>query len=72
MIKKKEAGPEITSPTLLEFNKSIKMVCASCPNSMWFGSEKEQKCFCRIMHELTWSADENNVMTHCDGIFLGE
>jgi hypothetical protein len=39
---------------------------------MWFGSEKEQKCFCRIMHALTWSADENNVMTYFDGIFLGE
>ena len=72
MIETKEAGPEITSPTLLALNKSIKTVCASCPTSMWFGSEKEQKCFCRIMHALTWSADEKNEMTHCDGVFWGE
>jgi len=38
---------------------------------MWFGSEKVTKCFCRVMHALTWSGDGKDVVTHCDGIFLG-
>ena len=61
---------ELTSLTLLALNKTIHTVCASCPNSMWFGSVKNQKCFCRIMHAVTWSAEEPNAITHCDGQFL--
>jgi hypothetical protein len=37
---------------------------------MWFGSAKEQKCFCRIMHAVTWSGEEQNKITHCDGFFF--
>lgn len=61
---------EITSLSLLSLNKTIKTACASCPNSMWFGSEKDQKCFCRIMHVVTWSDEVPNIITHCDGQFL--
>jgi len=64
-------SPQSSSPTLLTLNKSVPTVCARCSNSMWFGSEKVTKCFCRVMHALTWSGDGKDVVTHCDGIFLG-
>jgi hypothetical protein len=29
------------------------------------------KCYCRIMHLISWSAKESNLITMCDGNFLG-
>ena len=64
-----ETGPAITSPSLLALKKYVDTVCAHCPNSMWFGSEKEIKCFCRVMHVVTWSDNEKNMISFCDGLF---
>ena len=64
------------SPTLdaLEENRRPKAstVCEHCPNSVWFASPAEVKCYCRVMFLVTWSSKEPNQITHCDGEFLGQ
>ena len=47
-------------------------VCERCPNSVWFSSPKEVKCYCRVMFLVTWSTKEPNQLTGCDGMFLGQ
>lgn len=47
-------------------------VCEHCPNSVWFASPAEVKCYCRVMFLVTWSSTEPNQITHCDGEFLGQ
>lgn len=47
-------------------------VCEHCPNSVWFSSPAEVKCYCRVMFLVTWSTKEPNQITKCDGIFVGE
>lgn len=64
------------SPTLAELDESrrpkAKTVCEDCPNSVWFTSPAEVKCYCRVMFLVTWSSKEQNQITACDGIFLGQ
>ena len=64
------------SPTLAELDESrrpkAKTVCEDCPNSVWFSSPAEVKCYCRVMFLVTWSNKEPNQITGCDGIFLGQ
>jgi hypothetical protein len=64
------------SPTLAELDESrrpkAKTVCEDCPNSVWFASPAEVKCYCRVMFLITWSSKEPNQITGCDGIFLGQ
>lgn len=64
------------SPTLdaLDKNRRPKAstVCEHCPNSVWFASPRELKCYCRVMFLVTWSSREPNQITHCDGEFLGQ
>ncbi len=71
-----EAPQGPTSPTLdaLEEHRrpSQKTVCESCPNSVWFSSPTEVKCYCRVMYLVTWSNKEPNVITGCDGMFVGQ
>jgi hypothetical protein len=70
---KEEFLPE-QSPTLsaldLARRPKVKTACETCPNSMWFSSPEEVKCYCRIMHLISWSAKEANLITMCDGQFL--
>lgn len=47
-------------------------VCERCPNSVWFSSPKEVKCYCRVMFLVSWSTKEPNQITGCDGMFLGQ
>lgn len=64
------------SPTLAALGKSRRpspeVVCGTCPNSVWFASPKEVKCYCRVMFLVTWSNQEPNPITHCDGALLGQ
>ena len=64
------------SPTLeaLDINRrpALKTVCETCPNSMWFSSPLEVKCYCRVMYLVTWSTQDPNVITNCDGTFIGQ
>ena len=67
---------EPASPTLAALDESrrpkAKTVCEDCPNSVWFSSPAEVKCYCRVMFLVTWSNKEPNQLTACDGIFLGQ
>ena len=47
-------------------------VCEACPNSVWFASPVEVKCYCRVMYLVTWSSKEAQRITACDGVFLGQ
>ena len=46
-------------------------VCESCPNSVWFASAVELKCYCRVMYLVTWSSKEPQQISACDGMFMG-
>lgn len=51
---------------------SVRTVCMTCPNSVWFTSPEEVKCYCRVMFLITWSSKKPQVITGCDGVFLGQ
>lgn len=65
-----ELAPYI-SPTLASISAKERpdpsTVCEVCPASVWFTSPAGLKCFCRVMHLVTWSKEEPNDLTHCDG-----
>jgi hypothetical protein len=67
---------EEASPTLAGLDASrrpqAKTACETCPNSVWFASPKELKCYCRVMFLVTWSTREPNPITLCDGIYIGQ
>ena len=62
------------SPTLAALDKSRRpspeVVCGTCPNSVWFASPNEVKCYCRVMFLVTWSTSEPNQITNCDGVVM--
>src|SRR5574337_577304 len=64
------------SPTLAALDASRRpkasTVCEECPNSVWFASPAEVKCYCRVMFLVSWSSKAPNQITHCDGTFLGQ
>ena len=72
-----ETPPETTgNPTLDALDESrrpkARTVCEHCPNSVWFASPEEVKCYCRDMFLVTWSSKDQNQITNCDGEFLGQ
>lgn len=64
----------VQSPTLSALEKArqpkITTACETCPNAMWFSSPEEVKCYCRVMHMISWSGKDSNLITMCDGKFL--
>ena len=72
-MKQEEAHSE-QSPTLSALEAArqpkVKTACETCPNSMWFSSPEEVKCYPRIMHMISWSGKDSNLITMCDGQFL--
>lgn len=69
-----EITTEIGSPTLRGLPESRRpkheTACAVCPNSVWFASTAEVKCYCRVMFLVTWSTKEPNEIKACDGMFV--
>jgi len=67
--------PSAASPTLAALEASRhpqqKTACETCPNSVWFSSPEEVKCYCRVMYLVAWSSQAPNQITHCDGQYLG-
>lgn len=63
--------PPYVSPTLQRLDKKFRpkdsTVCEACPASVWFASTEGVKCYCRTMHLVTWSNEEPNTLTACDG-----
>ena len=46
-------------------------ICAVCPHSLWFASAEHLRCYCRLMHVVTWkSEDESSPIAACDGILV--
>ena len=66
---KQEKSPTLTALDAARRPK-IKTACETCPNSMWFSSPEEVKCYCRIMHMISWSGKDSNLITMCDGTFF--
>lgn len=68
--------PTSSSPTLASLDSARrppeKTACEACPNSVWFASPAELKCYCRVMYLVTWSSKEPQQITQCDGQFLGQ
>ena len=69
-----EVGKDLASAALEELDESRlpsqKTVCMECPNSVWFASASELKCFCRVMHVVIWTNKEQNALIACDGQYL--
>ncbi len=67
-------GP--ASPTLAQLDDTRRpqasTVCEACPNSVWFASPAEVRCYCRVMFLVTWSSAEPQQLTSCDGLLLGQ
>lgn len=65
-----------SSPTLEALDESrrpkARTACEHCPNSVWFSTPAEVKCYCRVMFLITWSNKEPSQFTNCDGIYLGQ
>lgn len=65
-----------TSPTLARLDAtrrpSASTVSERCPNSVWFASATEVKCYCRVMYLLTWNSREPQPLTSRDGVLLGQ
>lgn len=68
--------PTAESRTLVLLERSRrpnpKTVCEGCPNSVWFASPVEVRCYCRVMYLVTWSSKDPQQITACDGLFLGQ
>ena len=67
---------ECISLTLRELDiarrPQAKTVCETCPNSIWFTSPSEVKCYCRVMFLITWSSSNPGQITGCDGWHLSQ
>ncbi len=47
-------------------------VCVGCPQSLWFKTASDLRCYCRPMHLIVWSRDEPNSLTDCDQLHSPE
>lgn len=41
-------------------------VCTGCPQSLWFKSTTDLRCYCKTMHLIVWCTMEPNQLTDCD------
>lgn len=47
-------------------------LCEYCPNSLWFMTQSELKCFCTSMHSISCSKESgDNPIISCDRQVLG-
>lgn len=61
-------SPTLASITREDLRPNPSIVCEVCPASVWHGSEqKGLKCYCRVMHVISWSQEEPNDIAFCDG-----
>ena len=63
--------PPYVSPTLQRIGARRRPEpsthCEVCPASLWFATPSEVRCFCRVMHSFTWTAEEPTAIVDCDG-----
>ena len=46
-------------------------LCEYCPNSLWFMTQNELKCFCTSMNSISYSRESEEPIISCDGQTLG-
>lgn len=70
------ADAEYQSPTVAQIEERRRPkpspLCAACPNSQWFATAEHLKCYCRLMHVITWSNEEPKAIVACDGILFSQ
>ena len=58
-------------PTLSQLAQSrlpkVSTVCETCPLSLWFAGLKDLRCYCRLMHTITWDSADPRPLSLCDG-----
>ncbi len=66
--------PIYTSPTLLAINEQdmpnpppASAACRHCPGAVWMLTTDGVRCYCRVMHLMTWSPEEMSPPSKCDG-----
>jgi len=63
--------PPYVSPTLQKLDARLRpspsTICEACPASVWLSGKDGVKCFCRVMHLITWSSEEPAATQACDG-----
>ena len=79
---------DYNSPTLISIRQEeinpppASTSCRTCPSSMWLTTpdqmptnEEEKvlvKCFCKVMHCITWDEDRPAMPAACDGQAIGQ
>ena len=61
---------EYQSPMLLMSGATINpsTICQKCPKSMWFQSPTSLKCYCQVMHTISYeSGQTQEPILSCDG-----
>lgn len=48
------------------------IACGVCPNSVWFATTSDLRCYCRVMFVQTWTAQKPGEIVSCDGMYLGQ
>ena len=59
------------SPVLQQLDKELRpkpsTICEVCPASMWYVQTRSIRCFCTVIHGLTYQSDEPTSISACDG-----
>lgn len=70
------AATGTASPTLSALDEDRRprpeIACGLCPNSVWFATPSDLRCYCRVMFVQTWTAQKPGEIVSCDGMFLGQ
>ncbi|SEL88395.1 hypothetical protein SAMN04487787_12826 [Kosakonia sacchari] len=74
------SGRQVTSEVLLKIETEdlpgLPVACKVCPAAMWqlTGTPEapQARCFCRVMHVLTWSSQHKEEILDCDLIYQAE
>lgn len=69
-------GLQVASRTLVALDEARRprpeIACGICPNSVWFATPSDLRCYCRVMFVQTWTAQKPGEIVSCDGMFLGQ
>lgn len=69
-------GLQVASRTLVALDEARRprpeIACGTCPNSVWFATPNDLRCYCRVMFVQTWTAEKPGEIVSCDGMFLGQ
>jgi len=62
---------DFPSPTIeligADRRPSAPTVCERCSHAMWHATATDLKCYCRVMHVMSWVSTDPMPLTHCDG-----